>query len=509
MTRGPACWPWMPRAPSGPDTHGALPVGRGALRALHPARRAARPGAHPAAAERRGRPVGGHEGRGTGLPPRRPAHPAGFRGRAVGWQGPVAPRGGGWLALDRHGRRHLPVEGGAAPALHRATRGCSTSGPSTCSPDGRGNLWMSGNKGIFRVLPGGAGGVAVGRRERVTSRLYGTEDGMRSEECNGLGAPAGLRARDGRLWFPTIRGAVVYTPEHEQQRLPPSSRAHRGAPGGWPPGAALRVGPHLRGGRSGSNSSYTAAGLRAPRRLRFRYQLEGIDAELVEAGAAARGLLYPPASRALPLPRGGGVRGRRRRGPGRGGGALPATPLPPDAPRSAWRACWPPCCWCAGGVWLRLRRSRQRERQLQDRVDQRTAELATLNADLKARLEELQATRERLVHAEKMAAVGTLAAGVGHEINNPLAFIISNLHYVACGGAGRGGTRGGARALGGGGAGALRGAPGRGADAPHRPGSQDVLPGGAGARAAGGAARGCWTWRCPSRTRRCATAPGW
>ncbi|MBN1207077.1 MAG: response regulator, partial [Myxococcaceae bacterium] len=46
-------------------------------------------------------------------------------------------------------------------------------------------------------------------------------------------------------------------------------------------------------------------------------------------------------------------------------------------------------------------------------------------------LQELQTTRERLVHAEKMAAVGTLAAGVGHEINNPLAYIISNLHYIS------------------------------------------------------------------------------
>ncbi|MBN1207078.1 MAG: response regulator, partial [Myxococcaceae bacterium] len=46
-------------------------------------------------------------------------------------------------------------------------------------------------------------------------------------------------------------------------------------------------------------------------------------------------------------------------------------------------------------------------------------------------LQELQTTRERLVHAEKMAAVGTLAAGVGHELNNPLAFVVSNLHYVA------------------------------------------------------------------------------
>jgi signal transduction histidine kinase len=85
----------------------------------------------------------------------------------------------------------------------------------------------------------------------------------------------------------------------------------------------------------------------------------------------------------------------------------------------------------AGAVWLRLHQLRLRERELQAHVSQRTAELAIVNASLSARLEELQAARERLVHAEKMAAVGTLAAGVGHEINNPLAYIISNLHYIS------------------------------------------------------------------------------
>ncbi|HYO55426.1 two-component regulator propeller domain-containing protein [Archangium sp.] len=295
--------------------------------------------------------------------------------------------------------------------------------------DGRGHLWMSGNKGVFRVPLAELEAVAEGRRARVTSRAYGTEDGMRSQECNALGAPAGLRARDGRLWFPTIRGAVAYTPEHEQKRTPP------------PPVLIeeLRVDgrpvPRSEWGRIPAGDGriefqYTAAGLRAPQRLRFRYQLEGFDADWVEAGAQR-------------------VASYTRLGPGHyrfrveaeyadGGGAAPGVEVALYLrPRLHQTLPFRAACVLAavlavaGGVWLRLRRSRQRERELQAHVDQRTAELATLNADLKARLQELQATRERLVHAEKMAAVGTLAAGVGHELNNPLAFVVSNLHYVA------------------------------------------------------------------------------
>ena len=37
----------------------------------------------------------------------------------------------------------------------------------------------------------------------------------------------------------------------------------------------------------------------------------------------------------------------------------------------------------------------------------------------------------RALHSERMAAVGTLAAGVAHEVNNPLAFVQSNVDHVA------------------------------------------------------------------------------
>lgn len=56
-----------------------------------------------------------------------------------------------------------------------------------------------------------------------------------------------------------------------------------------------------------------------------------------------------------------------------------------------------------------------------------TAVLITAR-DVTARHEELQA---RLLIADRMAAVGTVAAGVAHEINNPLSFVIDNLATMA------------------------------------------------------------------------------
>ncbi|HMA94932.1 MAG TPA: PAS domain S-box protein, partial [Polyangiaceae bacterium] len=38
--------------------------------------------------------------------------------------------------------------------------------------------------------------------------------------------------------------------------------------------------------------------------------------------------------------------------------------------------------------------------------------------------------QSQLVHTDRLAAVGTLAAGVAHEINNPLAYVLLNLQYL-------------------------------------------------------------------------------
>ena len=64
----------------------------------------------------------------------------------------------------------------------------------------------------------------------------------------------------------------------------------------------------------------------------------------------------------------------------------------------------------------------------------RTAQLETANTELKLTsqdldkaYQELKSAQSRILQQEKMASIGQLAAGVAHEINNPMAFIISNL----------------------------------------------------------------------------------
>ena len=154
--------------------------------------------------------------------------------------------------------------------------------------DDRGNFWFGCNQGIFRVARRELEEVASGKLSRVNPIAYGRAEGMESLECTGGFHPAGLKTRDGKLWFSTVKGLVMVDPANiSVNEAPPPVVLEQVLADGV--AAPLREAGHSQlpfaPGVQRLEFRFTALSLVAPERNRFQYRLDGLEKDWVEGGS--------------------------------------------------------------------------------------------------------------------------------------------------------------------------------------------------------------------------------
>ena len=149
---------------------------------------------------------------------------------------------------------------------------------------------MSSYGGIFCVSKEELNRCADGQVASVNCMVYDKADGLRSLECSGGFQPAGCTTPDGRLWFPTLKGLAAIDPTtvHINPVPPPVlieeltvddqavSLLETNPVAARTP---LRIPP----GQRRFEFRYTGLSLVAPEKMRFKYRLDGLESQWVDA----------------------------------------------------------------------------------------------------------------------------------------------------------------------------------------------------------------------------------
>ncbi|MBX7222082.1 MAG: protein kinase [Blastocatellia bacterium] len=143
--------------------------------------------------------------------------------------------------------------------------------------DDTGRFWLTCNKGVFSIPRQMCNDVVQHRVKSLTCTLYGPGDGLKSRQCSGNTQPAGWKSRDGRLWFPTVKGVSVFDPregEDLNRKIPPVA-IERLVVDGQP--AEPQANISLPSGSDKIEIHYAGLSFLIPEKVQFRYWLEGYD----------------------------------------------------------------------------------------------------------------------------------------------------------------------------------------------------------------------------------------
>ena len=211
----------------------------------------------------------------------------------------------GWISVlyvDARGTLWIGTAGGGLSRLQNGTMATFTTRDglldnsiSQILEDDEGYLWLGGTRGIIRVSKGELDGLAAHKLSAIYPQVYGRAEGMLSEECSGGFFPAGLKTKSGLLWFSTLKGVVVIDPRHRVSAPPPTvvleetlvdgvaqtnTQPAAAETGAVAASKSLRLGP----GKNRVEFHFTGLSFDAPERVRFRYRLEELDPDWIDAG---------------------------------------------------------------------------------------------------------------------------------------------------------------------------------------------------------------------------------
>lgn len=164
--------------------------------------------------------------------------------------------------------------------------------------DDENKFWILGNLGIFSVDRAELNAVADQTKFSLIGSRFGVADGMKSSEASGGHQLAGIRSRDGRMWFPMIKDVVIIDPKLTNRTAPRVviEEAATRSRDGRVDSVSMKI--------DGSNSisiptgqrdleiRFTGLSFTKPESTRFYYKLDGVDSDWTDAGTR-RAAFYP------------------------------------------------------------------------------------------------------------------------------------------------------------------------------------------------------------------------
>jgi len=161
--------------------------------------------------------------------------------------------------------------------------------------DNFGRLWMNTNRGVFYVYKEKVNEFFDGKRNRIVSKVFQENEGMRNAEGNGGFQNSFINRSDGTLMFATQGGIAVFDTnliisESFQARAIIENIS-------WIENNKVKKKDFpkniiLNAGQNDFTIYFTGIEYNAPELIEFRYKLEGYDKDWIEAGKHQRMVSY-------------------------------------------------------------------------------------------------------------------------------------------------------------------------------------------------------------------------